>query len=157
MPEMTEYESWKAMEAAEYLNAVRRSCLDVKRLQDEIEMQRSLLPPGMDTAERVKSSPSPDKLELAALRIIEMVEQYTTELMEWVEMQRDAHEAVRKLEDARYRAVLTLYYLDGHSWETVGDRIGYEWNYCRELRTQALPLFWEAMPRHAKTNVPRAD
>lgn len=154
---MSEFESWKAMEAAEYLNRVRRSCLDVKRLQDEVETQHSLLMPGTDYGMKVQSSPHHDRMEQAAIRIMEMEEQYTSELFEWIDLQREAHEAVRKMADSRHRAVLTLYYLDGHSWETVGDRIGYEWNYCRELRTQALPLFWEVMPKDAKTMLPRAD
>lgn len=154
---MSEFESWKAMEAAEYLNRVRRSCIDIKRLQDEVETQRSLLMPGTDYGMKVQSSTHHDRMEQSAIRIMEMEEQYTSELFEWIDLQREAHEAIRKMADSRHRAVLTLYYLDGHSWETVGDRIGYEWNYCRELRTQALPLFWEVMPKDAKTMLPRAD
>lgn len=154
---MGEMESWKAMEAADYLNRVRRSCIDIKRLQDEIETQRSLLLPGTNFGERIRSTPQPDRMEQAVGRIMEMEEQYTSELFEWIDLQREAHDAVRKMADSRHRAVLTLYYLDGHSWETVGDRIGYDWNYCRELRTQALPLFWDVMPKEAKTMLPRAD
>ena len=154
---MGEMESWKAMEAADYLNRVRRSCIDIKRLQDEIETQRSLLLPGTNFGERIRSAPQPDRMEQAVMRIMEMEEQYTSELFEWIDLQREAHDAVRKMADSRHRAVLTLYYLDGHSWETVGDRIGYDWNYCRELRTQALPLFWDVMPKEAKTMLPRAD
>lgn len=154
---MSEFESWKAMEAAEYLNRVRRSCIDIKRLQDEVETQRSLLMPGTDYGMKVQSSVHHDRMEQAAIRIMEMEEQYTSELFEWIDLQREAHDAVKKMADSRHRAVLTLYYLDGHSWETVADRIGYEWNYCRELRTQALPLFWDVMPKDAKTMLPRAD
>lgn len=155
---MTEFESWKAAEAAAYLKGVRQSSLDVRRLQDEIDVQRSLLPSGMDVSRaKVRTSPQPDALELAAIRVIEMVEQYVTELAGYVEMQRDAHDAVRRMGDARHRAVLTLYYIDGHSWETVGEKLGYSVDWCKELRAQALPLFWDVMPRHGKTMVPRAD
>lgn len=152
-----EFDTWKAQEAAAYLNRVRRSSLDVRRIQDEIEVQRSLLPSGDLTREKVRSSPNPDALELAALAVLDLIEQYVTELAEYVELQREAHEAVKQLADARHRAVLTLYYIDGHSWEMVGRMLHYSSEHAKRLRTEALPLFWNVMPRHARTMLPRAD
>lgn len=155
---MSEFDSWKATEAAAYLDRVRKSSLDVRRIQDEIEVQRSLIPSGTDySRERVKSSPRPDSLELAALRVLDLIEQYCTELAEYVEMQREAHESIKLMEDARYRAILTLYYIDGHSWETVGKMLHYETQTVKNMRGDALPLFWDVMPKEAKTNIPRSD
>ena len=155
---MSEFDSWKAEEAASYLNRVRRSSLDVRRIQDEIEVQRSLIPSSTDfTREKIKASPKPDSLELAALKVLDLIEEFATELAEYVELQREAAESIKRLHDARYRAVLALYYLDGHSWETVGDKLGYETQTVKNLRGEALPLFWEVMPKEEKTSIPRAD
>ena len=154
---MDEIASWKAQEAARYLDMVRHVSLDLRRIQDEIEVQRSLLP-GMDySREKVSKSPNPDSLELAALRVLDLIEAYCVEQAEYIEMQYEAHQAVKRMEDARYRAVLTLYYITGHSWETVGDKLGYTPNHCQDLRQEALPLFWDVMPKEHKTNLPRAD
>lgn len=154
---MTEFDNWKAREAADYLNRVRKVSLDLRSIQDEIEVQRSLLPSLDYSRDKIKKSPNPDSLELAALRVIDLIERYCVEQAEYVEMQAEAHEAVKRLEDARHRAVLTLYYITGHSWETVGEKLGYAPNYCQQLRQDALPLFWNVMPKHARTNLPRAD
>lgn len=164
-----EYDEWKASEAAAYLDMVRRSLLDVRRIQDAIEVQRSILPAGIDySREKVASSPRKDALESAALDMLDLIDAYCAELSAYVELQRDAKEAVCKLEDERHRSVLTLYYLDGHSWETIGTTTGmdgrkrkglipYSVAYCKELRADALPLFWDVMPRGAKTMLPRSD
>lgn len=154
---MTEFDNWKAQEAADYLNRVRRVSLLLRSIQDEIEVQRSLLPSLDYSRDKITKSPNPDSLELAALRVLDLIEQYCTELAEYVELQREAHDSIMRMEDARYRAVLTLYYINGHSWDSVGEKIGYDPDYCKRLRQDALPLFWDVMPNREKTMIPRAD
>lgn len=152
-----EFESWKAQEASAYLNKVRRSSLDVRRIQDEIEVQRSILPSLDYTREKIKKSPKPDALEIAALNLMELIEEYCTELSEYIDLQHEAHEAIQQMKDARHRAVLTLYYVNGHSWETVGKILHYETQTVKNYRGEALPYFWEVMPKSERTMIPRAD
>lgn len=154
---MSEFDSWKAQEASAYLNRVRRSSLDVRRIQDEIEVQRSILPSLDYTRDKIRKSPKPDALEVAALNVLDLIEQFTTELAEYAELQFEAYQAIKQMEDARHRAVLALYYLDGHSWETVGEKLGYSTIWAKQLRAEALPLFWEVMPKTDKTQIPRVD
>lgn len=35
--------------------------------------------------------------------------------------------------------------------------IGYSTVWCKQLRMEALPAFWDVMPVRAKTAIPRAD
>ena len=162
---MSEFDSWKAQEAAAYLNRVRKTLLDIQRLQDEIDVQYSLLPPGLDyTRDRVKTPLRPDGVERAVMRIFDLIETYASELSECVEQRLMAVRAIDKLEDVRYKAVLTMYYVNGHSWEEIGTKpdgrpglLSYSVQYCKELRAEALPLFWDVMPNEEKTRIPRAD
>ena len=152
---MSEFDAWKAQEAAAYLEGVRDTLMAARKVQDELDVMESLLP--AMGGERVRHDSAPDAMENAALRIIELRERYATELATYAAVREEAREAIGKLGDVRYEGVLTLYYLDGHAWRTVGVLMGYEEQTVRNLRGEALPLFWEVMPRNARTMVPRAD
>lgn len=152
-----EFDRWKAQEAAEYLNRVRASSLDLRRIQDEIEVKRSFLPSMDYTREKIRTSLRTDALEETAMRIFDLIDEFLVEQTEYIDLQLEAHAAIKRMRDARYRAVLTLYYLDGHSWETVGKMLNYETQTVKNLRGEALPHFWDVMPIAEKTQIPRAD
>jgi len=156
---MTEFDEWKAEQAAKWLRHIRELKHDIARLEDDIEVQRSLaLPSGIDYSRpSVQTSPSQDAIPNAVIRLEESIAQYTTELVGYLDEKQQARECISRLGDARYRAVLSLYYINGHSWETVGEKVGYSEVHCKELRSEALPLVYEVMPREWRTMVPRAD
>ena len=146
---------WKAAEAAAYLQGVRDSHRDLVRLQASVDLNADMAH-GIDyTANRGQGAH--DALERMAERLIEASEAYAAELAAWVELQAEAHGCINRLDDARYRAVLELYYVDAMPWEDVGDAIGYSTVWCKQLRMEALPAFWDVMPPRCKTMIPRAD
>lgn len=154
-----EFDEWKAEQAAAWLRHIRELKHDIARLEDDIEVQRSLaLPRGIDyTAPKVASSPTADAIPNAVARLEESIAQYTTELVGYLDEKQRARECLGLLDDARYRAVLMLYYVNGHSWATVGEKVGYSEVHCKELRSEALPYVYEVMPREYRTRIPRAD
>lgn len=154
-----EYEEWKAEQAAAWLRHIRELKHDIARLEDDIEVQRSLaLPRGIDYSRpAVASSPYPDAIPDAVARLEEAVAGYCTELVGYLDEKEQARDCISRLEDARYRAVLGLYYVNGHSWSTVGDKVGCSEARCREIRMEALPLVYDIMPREHRVMVPRAD
>lgn len=156
---MTEFDEWKAEQAAKWLRHIRELKHDIARLEDDIEVQRSLaLPSGIDYSRpSVQTSPSQDAIPNAVIRLEESIAQYTTELVGYLDEKQQARECISRLGDARYRAVLSLYYINGHSWATVGDKVGYSEVHCRELRLEALPSVYDVMPMEYKTQIPRAD
>lgn len=156
---MTEFDEWKAEQAAKWLRHIRELKHDIARLEDDIEVQRSLaLPSGIDySMPSVSKSPSPDAIPNAVVRLEESIAQYTTELVGYLDEKQQARECISRLGDARYRAVLSLYYVNGHSWATVGEKVGYSEVHCKELRSEALPSVYEVMPREYRTKIPRAD
>ena len=156
---MTEFDEWKAEQAAKWLRHIRELKHDIARLEDDIEVQRSLaLPSGIDYSRpSVQTSPSQDAIPNAVIRLEESIAQYTTELVGYLDEKQQARECISRLGDARYRAVLSLYYVNGHSWATVGEKVGYSEVHCKELRSEALPSVYEVMPREYRTKIPRAD
>lgn len=156
---MTEWEKFKAEQAAEWLEHVRELALDVARLQDRVDVLRSMaLPSGIDyAAPVVSSSPSADQIPNAVARLVDAIGDYLAQLDAYVEESIDAARRIGELSDARYRGVLVFYYVNGRTWEQVGKRLNYEPNYCREIRNDALPLVYDVMPREWKTPIPRAD
>ena len=51
---------------------------------------------------------------------------------------RLAMEAIEAVEEARYREVLELYYLDGFTWEQVAEQMGYDVRHVTRLHGKAL-------------------
>ena len=156
---MTEWTEWKAEQAAVWLRHLRDMKHDIDRLHDEIEVQRSLaLPKGVDYSRPVvAASPRADAIPDAVARLEDSIAGYVSELDAYIGEKGEARDCLMLLDDSRHRAVLILYYLNGHSWEGVGERMGYDPNYCRELRNDALPFVYDVMPREWKTMIPRAD
>lgn len=154
-----EYAEWKAEQAARWLRHIRDLKHDISRLEDDIEVQRSLaLPSGIDYSRpKVSTSPSADAIPNAIIRLEESIAEYMTELVGYLDEKREARDCIAKLSDARYRAVLGLYYINGHSWDGVGDKLGYDRDWCMELRRQSLPLVYDVMPMEWRTAIPRAD
>lgn len=153
------FDDWKAEQAAKWLRHIRELEHDIARLEDDIEVQRSLaLPSGIDYSRpSVTTSPSQDAIPNAVIRLEESIAQYTTELVGYLDEKQQARDCISRLGDARYRAVLSLYYINGHSWQTVGEKVGYSEVHCRELRLEALPQVYDVMPGEYKTMIPRAD
>lgn len=154
-----EYEEWKAEQAAAWLRHIRELKHDIARLEDDIEVQMSLaLPRGIDySVPKVAASPNRDAIPDAVARLEEAVAGYCTELVGYLDEKEQARDCINRLDDPRHRAVLSLYYVNGHSWATVGEKVGYSEVHCKELRSEALPSVYEVMPREWRTMIPRAD
>lgn len=153
-----EFAEWKAEQSASWLRYMRDVKYDVARLQDEVEVARSLaLPQGIDyTRPVVSSSPSADAIPNAVIRLQSLTADYIVELGNYMEELIDARERVNSLADSRHRAIITLYYLNGHTWATVAEKMNYSVDRCMQLRTEALPLLFDHLPREWKPMIPSA-
>lgn len=155
---MTEFDEWKAEQAAKWLRHMRDVKYDVAKLQDEVEVARSLaLPQGLDySSVKVTTSPNADAIPNAVIRLQSLTADYIVELNSYMDELMGARECINRLSDSRHRAVIALYYLNGHTWATVADKLHYSEERCRQLRTEALPLLFDYLPREWKPMIPRA-
>lgn len=155
---MTEWELYTAECSRNWLEHMRDLKHDIAKLQDEVDVARSLaLPQGVDySRSKVTTSPTADQIPNAVIRLHGLVADYIVELDAYIDELMDARQRVNMLEDSRHRAVLTLYYLNGHSWQTVAEKMHYAEGWCFEIRNEALPLMYEYLPRQWKPIIPRA-
>lgn len=84
----------------------------------------------------VSTSPSPDGIPRLVERKQSLKEEYERELDANLQMQADAHRALRHVAEPA-RSVLTLHYLHGKTWTDVGEALNYSPDYCRGDLTEA--------------------
>lgn len=143
-----EYERYKAAQAARWLEHVARLGRRKHALEDEITHMReeadgvrAIAYDGMPHAQS-----DGDALELSVIRLQERIKGYATEIAEYVEAQHEAHEALRKIEDAACAECLTRHYLMGWTWERTCVAMQYSWDGMMGLRRRALASAYEVMP-----------
>ena len=126
------------MTAKEFLRRVR----DVDRRVDE----------AIERAERVRERLESGRMSrltglprggssdwtLTADRLIELEQQVNARTRELVRLKLAAMEAIDRVEDARLREVLELYYIDGFSWEQVAQRMDRDKRWVFRLHGRAL-------------------
>lgn len=144
-----EYERYKRMQASRWMEHVRSLGRRVRSIAEEIEAQRELAS-GVQ-AVRYDGAPSGgaasgDAIPNAVARLQELIAEYVAEQAGYVEEQREAHEALRLIEDDACRDALTKHYLLGCNWERVCVDMGYTWDGMMALRRRALLAAYDRMP-----------
>lgn len=133
--------------AEAYLSHVRSLALRVQLLQEQIDRKRSMLEP---CAIRYREASAPgtvgDAMEAGVIELHGLIRDYCTELVGYVEEQREAHHALMMLPRPEYAAALAGYYVHGKSWEQVCVDMGYSYDGIMSLRRRAVPLVYDVMP-----------
>ena len=70
--------------------------------------------------------------------LIDLERTVNARVREMCREKRLAMEAIAAVEEARYREVLELYYLDGYTWEKVAEVMGYDLRWVYRLHGHAL-------------------
>lgn len=133
--------------ASEYLDHVRSLGMRIEALRDEVEHQRALLGPlSARVAERVSGTRRTDRFEEGAIRLEELIREYCTDLVGYVEEYREAHGVIASLPSGVQVAVLTGYYLEGKPWKMVALDLAYSEGSVYNIRREAMAALWEALP-----------
>lgn len=153
-----EYERYKAAQAARWLEHVAKVGRRLRALQDEIDAQRA-------SAEGVqavsydgmpRSQSDGQALPNAVAMLQELVADYLIEAAEYAEVQREAHECLRKIDDPACSECLTRHYLLGASWEQCCVKMGYAYDGMMKLRRRALADAYDFMPTEWRDPMHRA-
>ena len=80
---------------------------------------------------------SPDR-QLVGGAVIEMERDVNARIREMCRLKRLAQEAIDRVDEARLREVLELYYIDGYSWDAVAKRMGIDKRWMFRLHGRAL-------------------
>lgn len=156
---MQHSEEVRVLCSAEYLKHVRDICRRIRTLREEIDEQRSFVElTGISLDERVASSVAHDKQEKVVIELINLIRDYTQELLLYVQEQRDAHNRLEQMEDSLSTSVLKKYYLMGKSWEEICVDVSYSYAGMMKLRRKALISFYDYLPEeYRRYSIPNAQ
>lgn len=132
--------------ATAYLDHVRSLRMRIDALQEEIDPLRGMVGTAMDYRERVSGSPNPKAFEDAVIRLQGLIADYCTEMAEFVDEQRVAHDVMQRLSRPEYGRALTAHYLTGKTWERCCVDMGYTWDGMMSLRRKAVQEVYDLMP-----------
>ena len=149
------------MTAEQFLNSIRGLDCEITALDNErvriTERRRDLL----EQAENIGAALSgvsvrhgvSSKTENIGIQLADLPADITRRLNEYqrrinsmidllVDRKQIALDAIGQIEDARYRALLTLRYINGYKWVTIADMMKYTENWIKiDLKQQAIAEF----------------
>lgn len=127
-----------AMSAKEFLRRARTVDRRVDEALERVERLRARLEAGrMSSVTGMPRGGGADWTDTAD-RLIELEQAVNRRIREMCALKREAMEAIDRVEDARLREVLELYYIDGFTWEQVAERMGYSERQTLRLHGAAL-------------------
>ena len=66
------------------------------------------------------------KVEMSAIGVADLLQQLERKEKEYARVVKDAEEIIDKLPQEKFRMVLVLRYICGHSWKLIRDEMDYE-------------------------------
>ncbi len=153
-----EFKVYAAKRYMEHVGTVRNS---MSALEGEIETLRASLT-GLRAIQYNDMPGNPnaygDGIPDGIARLEECVSEYMTELVGWLDVQYEAHQAIKRLEDGRHKQLLWSHYVDRASWEQIAVDMSYSYEYVRkELFEASLEALYGTMPEEWRRNFPRAE
>ena len=126
------------MTAKEFLRQARDIDRRIDHAAERVERLRARLEAGrMSRITGMPRGGGSDWTETAD-RLIELEQAVNARVRDMCRIKRQAIAAIDAVEDARYRELLELYYIDGKTWEQVAERMGYDRRWVTRLHGMAL-------------------
>ena len=131
------------MDARMQLRDVRHCHMRVLTLCARAEKYREMAmqATGRTDAIRVSGTTERSKVEKYILELWDVHNELQQEISQLMEKSREAEKQIGRIGDERYRAVLELRYLCGHSWEEIADRLHFTLRWVHKLHKEALEAF----------------
>lgn len=133
----------KADEYMEHIRGLKRNIEIIEKELDAIDDEMITTPGISYDPNRVTSSPRQDKLEMQVIRLIEIKEELTSELLDLKQRYiLDVHEAmryIRQISSESQQDILILRYINNKKWWDILKERGYENRTSQdELKNRAL-------------------
>ena len=126
------------MTAKEFLRRARGVDRRVDEATERVDRLRAKLEAGrMSSLTGMPRGGSGDWTQTAD-RLIELEQRVNARIRELVRLKHAAMDAIDRVEDARQREVLELYYIDGYKWDQVAERMGITDRWALILHGRAL-------------------
>ena len=126
------------MTAKEFLRQARDADRRIDEAMERLERMRAKLEAGrMSNLTGMPRGGALDWTETAD-RVIELERRVNARIREMVRQKQAAMDAIDRVEEARLREVLELYYLDGYTWEQVAEQMDMSDRHVKRLHGIAL-------------------
>lgn len=126
------------MTAKEFLRQIRTVDRRIEETAERLQRIRARLESGrMSNLTGMPRGGGVDWTE-AADRVIELERRLQAQISEMCRQKQAAIEAIDRVEEARLRELLELYYLDGYTWEQVAERMDISDRWALSLHGRAL-------------------
>jgi DNA-directed RNA polymerase specialized sigma24 family protein len=126
------------MTAKEFLRQARDADRRIDEAMERLERMRAKLEAGrMSNLTGMPRGGAVDWTETAD-RVIELEKRVNARIREMVRQKQAAMDAIDRVEEARLREVLELYYLDGFTWEQVAEQMDMSDRHVKRLHGIAL-------------------
>ena len=115
------------MTAKEYMVRVRKAETELrliaekKRHYQELGTSIGVNLSGMPAGKQNKS-----KVEMSAIGVADLLDQLTKKEKEYAKTVQEAEDLIEKLPQEKFKMVLVLRYICGHSWKLIQDEMDYE-------------------------------
>jgi HAMP domain-containing protein len=126
------------MTAKEFLRQARDADRRIDEAMERLERTRARLEAGrMSNLTGMPRGGAVDWTKTAD-RVIELEKRVNARIREMVRQKQAAMDAIDRVEEARLREVLELYYLDGFTWEQVAEQMQLDQRWVYRLHGKAL-------------------
>lgn len=126
------------MTAKEFLNQARNIDRRIDSAQERIERLRSVLESGrMSRLTGMPRGGGGDWTDAEA-RLLDLESRYGDEIRRFCRIKIQVADAIHSVGNSTYEEILTLRYLDGRTWESIAEAVGYDVRYVQKLHGKAL-------------------
>jgi hypothetical protein len=116
------------MTVKQYFESVRQAERELKliRRQQEHALELGTRLGGAGGETHIRSPGVRSPVETAGIRLADLDSELQAEAERYLALIAEARSLIAKIPQERFREVLTLRYICGHSWRTVSDEMDYE-------------------------------
>lgn len=128
------------MTAKEWLKSYRGIDMKINSLCDELEHWKAVATKMTPSSrQESRSNATNDKVGLAVAKIIDLENSINDEINKLVNLRAEIETAIAKVEDERYRVILTERYLNGKKWCEVSKAVHIsDMKWLKKLHGRAL-------------------
>ncbi len=131
------------MNAKQYLQQIQKADTHINNLIAEKEQYQTIAEcaGGIPITEKVMSSPRPDKMENAVVKMIEVEIELFECIDEFVDLKRHTIKEIENIGDENYYNVLYKRYVEGKDFDEISEEMCYSVKYVRNMHVLALSEF----------------
>lgn len=139
--------------ASDYAKSIRSLEECIERQQEEITRRRALLDglKAIQYGDKIATSGLARSIEELSEQLHDMIREYVTELVEYVDRMAEARQCIACLQHP-YSSALMWHYVMARPWREVERKLSFSHSRMMDIRQDALLALYEVMPLEYKAH-----